>query len=95
MSQVVTPVLRELPVFSNVSAAPTLDALKPFSPLEIDTIKTEQGAKDDKSSRPRVASTARRTALGWAKRSRGKSTDRKENMAVGKENLVGSGTTVT
>jgi hypothetical protein len=92
-----TPVLRELTVLSNVPAVPTLDALKPFSPLVIDNIKTEKPKKDDKNSlniRPRVPSTTRRTALGWAKRSTGKSADQKENAAVGKE-LVGTGNTKT
>ena len=93
----VTPVLRELPVSSNVSTAPTLDALKPFSPLVImDTDKPKKLTKDDKNvdKRPRVGSTARRTAFGWSKRSTGKS-GQKENASVGKENLVGTGTTPT
>jgi hypothetical protein len=88
-------VLRELPVCSNTPAAPMLDVLKPFSPLVLDTIKTAKNDKKTSNSRPRVASTARRTALGWSKRSTGKSSDQKENVAVGKENLIGTGTTMT
>jgi serine/arginine repetitive matrix protein 2 len=88
-------VLRELPVCSNTSAAPTLDALKSFSPLVLDTVKKGKDEKKGSSNRPRVASTTRRTALGWSKRSTGKSSDQKENVAVGKENLVGTGTTMT
>jgi hypothetical protein len=89
-----TPVLRELPVVSN--AVPTLNALKPFSPLVMDAVKTEKTkTKDSLNARSRVCSTARRTSLGWSKRSNGKSADQKENVVVGKENLVGTGTTVT
>jgi len=59
-------------------------------------------AKDVKNPavvRPRVGSTARRTALGWSKRSTGKSTAQKENVTIGnkigKENFVATGTTTT
>ena len=72
--------------------------LKPFSPLVMDTTKTEKPVKDDKNPqnpRPFVGSTARRTALWWSKPGIGKSSDRKENVAVRKENLVGTGTTMT
>jgi len=88
-------VLCELPVCSNTPAAPTLDILKPFSPLVLNTINVKDAKKKSTNNRPRVASTARRTALGWSKRSTGKSSDHKENVAVGKENLVGTGTTMT
>jgi len=83
-------VLCELPVCSNTPAAPMLDVLKPFSPLVLDTIKTAKDKKKSSNNRPRVASTTRRTALGWSKHSTGKSSDQKENVAVGKENLVGT-----
>jgi serine/arginine repetitive matrix protein 2 len=90
------PVLRELPTFSNVSAVPMLDVLEPFSPLVMQSVKAEKSVKDEKKpleTRPCVGSTARRTALGWSKRSNGRSTGQKENVAVGKENLVGTSAT--
>jgi len=89
------PVLRDLPVCSNTPVVPMLDVLKPFSPLSMIDTKPMKGEKVSLNSRPRVASTTRRTALGWSKRSSGKSADQKENVAIGKENLVGSGTTMT
>ncbi|KAK0199510.1 hypothetical protein DFS33DRAFT_1388474 [Desarmillaria ectypa] len=58
-----------------MTASPTP---KPFS-LPIEELKRE-GAWGPAATRPRVGSTARRTALGWAKRSNGKTpTDLKEN----------------
>jgi serine/arginine repetitive matrix protein 2 len=81
-----TPVLQQIPVNHNIlSVAPSLEALKPFSPLSLDIEpKRENAFGLAPSARPRVASTARRTALGWSKRSTGKSsTDQKENVAQG------------
>ena len=92
-----TPVLRSLPLISNiVSAAPTLQAFKPFSPLVVDTGESKAESKVStlpSQNRPRVGSTARRTALGWSKRSGKSSTGQKENV-VGKEN-VGVGMIMT
>ncbi|KAF8872637.1 hypothetical protein BD779DRAFT_1572174 [Infundibulicybe gibba] len=80
------PVLQQVPVNSNImSAVPTLDALKPFSPLVLDVEpKRENAFGLAPAARPRVASTARRSALGWSKRSNGKSSsDQKENVSQG------------
>ncbi|RDB27260.1 hypothetical protein Hypma_004359 [Hypsizygus marmoreus] len=82
-----TPVLQQIPINHNIllSAAPSLEALKPFSPLVVDIEpKRENAFGLAPAARPRVGSTARRTALGWSKRSTGKSsTDQKENVSQG------------
>ncbi len=95
-----TPVLRSVPLSSNKpSVAPTLQAFKPFSPLVVDHGYFKAGSKHEKVStlpsriRPRVGSTARRTALGWSKRSGKSSSEQKEN-GIGKEN-VGVGMVMT
>jgi serine/arginine repetitive matrix protein 2 len=98
-----TSVLRPVNVNHNISSSPpTLDIIvKDFSPLVVNMdmgreqeLKCENGVGVATTARPRVGSTARRTALGWSKRSNGKSsTDRKEN-AVGKEN-TGHGNLMT
>jgi hypothetical protein len=78
-----TPVLQEVNINANVkSTAPSLDALKPFSPLFMDVEPKRENAYGlAPMARPRVPSNARRTALGWSKRSTGKSsTDQKENV---------------
>ncbi|KAG6865214.1 hypothetical protein C0991_004415 [Blastosporella zonata] len=83
------PVLRQVPINHNImSAAPSLEALKPFSSLVVDIEpKRENAFGLAPHARPRVASTARRTALGWSKRSTGGSsklsTDQKENVGQG------------
>ncbi|KAI8973078.1 hypothetical protein BD414DRAFT_447875 [Trametes punicea] len=81
------PVLREVPRDVNTltaSPAPALDEIKPFSPLhiELDTSKQGKGAFG-LPARPRVTSSTRRAALGWSKRSTGKSStqDCKENVS--------------
>lgn len=70
----------------NVSPLPSFGA-KPFVPF---TVKLDGPAISEKTivdppQRPRVTSGARRTALGWKKRSTGKSntSDRKENVSQG------------
>jgi len=86
-----TPALRQVPVNTNtLSVAPSIDALKPFSPLAVDIEpKRENAFGLAPNVRPRVGSTARRTALGWSKRSTGKaSTDQKENV-------IGNGSVMT
>jgi len=79
--------LQEIPFNSNVvSAAPTPKALKVSTPLVVKEIepKRENAFGLAPNARPRVGSNARRTALGWSKRSNGKSsTDRKENIGQG------------
>ena len=79
-----TPVLQPINSNKNImAAAPSLEALKPFSPLVVDIEpKQEKAFVLARDGRPRVGSNARRTALGWSKRSTGKSsTDQKENAA--------------
>ena len=86
-----TPVLQPINSNKNImAAAPSLEALKPFSPLVVDIEpKQEKAFVLARDGRPRVGSNARRTALGWSKRSTGKSsTDQMENA-------VGSGIVVT
>ena len=67
----------------NVLTAPSLEALKPIRPLVMDIEPKRENAYGlAPSARPRVASTARRTAFGWLKHStNGKlSTGQKENV---------------
>ena len=79
-----TPVLQEVKVNTNIksSTAPSLEAIKPFSPIFLDVEPKRENAYGlAPMARPRVPSNARRTALGWSKRSSGKSsTDQKENV---------------
>ncbi|OSC98903.1 hypothetical protein PYCCODRAFT_1470720 [Trametes coccinea BRFM310] len=81
------PVLREVQRDANTfmaSPAPALDEIKPFSPLHIELDTSKQGkAAFGLPSRPRVTSSTRRAALGWSKRSTGKSStqDCKENIS--------------
>ncbi|KAI0692931.1 hypothetical protein C8T65DRAFT_711302 [Cerioporus squamosus] len=64
---------------------PALSEIKPFSPfqVEIDTSKRGKNAMG-LPARPRVTSSTRRAALGWSKRSTGKSStqDCKENSVI-------------
>jgi serine/arginine repetitive matrix protein 2 len=85
------PVLQEVHINANImSTAPSLDALKPFSPLFLDVEPKRENAYGlAPMARPRVASNARRSALGWSKRSTGKSSTGQ------KENVVGQGTVMT
>ncbi|KAF5333934.1 hypothetical protein D9758_018161 [Tetrapyrgos nigripes] len=85
--------LQEITVNPNLMTAnhmPKYEANKPFATLEDDLAeqfpaKTRENAFGLASQpRPRVGSSARRTALGWAKRSTGKvSSELKENVGVG------------
>lgn len=62
------------------SPAPTLDILKPFSPLILGSGKTNSPfSAPPKDVRQRVGSAARRSALGWSKRSTKSSNGQKEN----------------
>ena len=88
-----TPVLQEVKVNTNVksSTLPSLEAIKPFSPMFLDVEPKRENAYGlAPAARPRVPSNARRTALGWSKRSTGgkSSTDQKENV-------VGQGAVMT
>lgn len=86
--------------------APSLDALKPFSPLVLD-VDTQREKVFGVSARPRVPSTTRRNALGWTKRSNGpantskssngpkSSTGPKTSTGPGKENVIGTGLAAT
>ncbi|KAH9487444.1 hypothetical protein JR316_0001520 [Psilocybe cubensis] len=92
-----TPVLQQVSLNQNrdtktakasTKNAPFLSELKPFSPLVIDDTepKRENAFGLAPNARPRVGSNARRTALGWTKRSTGtskSSTDQKENVSMG------------
>ena len=84
-------ILREVQRPVNIPDVPTpppvLGEIKPFTPfnVELDTSK----AKHNKNgmglpARPRVTSSTRRAALGWSKRSSGKSSmqDCKENVST-------------
>lgn len=65
-----------------MSPAPTLDVLKPFSPLVVEVKPKRESVFG--TARPRVGSNARRSNLGWSKRSTGKSsTEAKENVGLG------------
>jgi serine/arginine repetitive matrix protein 2 len=80
-----TPVLQEVKVNTNVksSTVPSLEAIKPFSPIFLDVEPKRENAYGlAPAARPRVPSNARRSALGWSKRSTGgkSSTDQKENV---------------
>ena len=69
-----TPVLQEVKVNTNV---------KSFSPIFLDVEPKRENAYGlAPAARPRVPSNARRTVLGWSKRSTGgkSSTDQKENV---------------
>lgn len=113
-SALTTPVLREVSINPNLAKgnAPSIDAFKPFSPLVVDGVVGDSAIKlkvngntngNNNTIRPRVGSTARRTALGWSKRSTGPavtgvkkssttmSTDHKENSIVAVGNGSGSG----
>jgi hypothetical protein len=85
-------VLQEVKLNTNIksSNAPSLEAIKPFSPIFLDVEPKRENAYGlAPLARPRVPSNARRTALGWSKRSSGKSlTDQKENV-------VGQGAVMT
>jgi len=87
------PVLQQISINHNInrmSAAPSLEALKLSSSLVAGVEpKRENAFGLAPAARPRVGSTARRTALGWTKRSTGKSsTDQKENVKVGGQGAV-------
>ena len=78
------PALKEVKVNTKVSSTvPSLEAIKPFSSIFLDVEpKRENAYSLAPTARPRVPSNARRTALGWSKRSTGgkSSTDQKENV---------------
>ncbi|CCM05311.1 uncharacterized protein FIBRA_07525 [Fibroporia radiculosa] len=98
-SATIQPVLREVSVNANtgnvLSPPPALDAIKPFTPFSVDFDASKHGKANvhlpplpplpPLPIRPRVTSSARRTALGWSKRSTGKSSssDQKENISQG------------
>jgi serine/arginine repetitive matrix protein 2 len=80
-----TPVLQEVKVNSKAksSTVPSLEAIKPFSPMFLDDEPKRENAYGlAPAARFRVPSNSRRTALGWSKCSTGgeSSTDQKENV---------------
>ncbi|KAG5650532.1 hypothetical protein H0H81_011921 [Sphagnurus paluster] len=79
-------VLQQLPVNANITiAVPASEASKSLSASCMDIEpKRENAFGLAPNARPRVPSNARRSALGWSKRSTGKtSTDLKENVGQG------------
>lgn len=64
--------------------APAIKNLNPVSPfiVEFDKCKGDKSF-NERTVRPRVASSTRRAALGWSKRNPGKSSELKENTSVG------------
>ncbi|OCH91742.1 hypothetical protein OBBRIDRAFT_833966 [Obba rivulosa] len=67
------------------SPPPALDALKPFTPFNVPKVPpSPKSAAPPLPTRPRVTSSARRTALGWTKRNPGKSKSSSHNQ---KENI--------
>ncbi|KAI0746236.1 hypothetical protein C8Q80DRAFT_1271161 [Daedaleopsis nitida] len=81
-------ILREVQRNTNVNVPtppPALGELKPFSPFNIELEASKQGKNAfGLPARPRVTSSTRRAALGWSKRSTGKSStqDCKENSVI-------------
>ena len=88
------PALKEVKVNMNVksSTGPSLEATKPFSIfLNVEPKRQNAyGLAPTAYCRPRVPSNARRTALGWSKRSTGG-----KSSTVQKENVVGQGAVKT
>lgn len=87
--------LQEKPINDNIkSPAPALHPLKPLTPFLVNFRDSSLDENDKKElssfglplppARPRVPSNARRSALGWSKRSTGKSSqENKENIGHG------------
>jgi serine/arginine repetitive matrix protein 2 len=81
--------LQPIPMNPNIedsASVPSLEALKSFSPLALNlSAEAKSLFGPSAGARPRVPSNARRSALGWSKRSTGKSktSDAKENVGVG------------
>ena len=81
-------ILREVHRNTNINMPtppPALGELKPFSPFNVELEASKQGKNAfGLPARPRVTSSTRRAALGWSKRSTGKSStqDCKENSVI-------------
>lgn len=86
--------LQPIPVNPNIensASVPSLEALKSFSPLALDLSAEAKNLFGPSAGvRPRVPSNARRSALGWSKRSSGKSktSDAKENVGLGQGTMM-------
>lgn len=79
-----SPPLKEVPVQSNIVSSPP--AALPLSTKKVfsrEMNSPEQAVTKRENARPRVASTARRTALGWSKRTAKASSELKENNSSG------------
>ena len=64
--------------------APAIKGLNPISPFVVEFEKSKGDKSfNERTIRPRVTSSTRRAALGWSKRSTGKSSELKENTSVG------------
>ncbi|CAL1710495.1 unnamed protein product [Somion occarium] len=84
-----TAPLQDVSTNVNVVSPPPVIDVKAFTPF---AVKLDEAVKPEKNNivlpvpaRPRVTSSARRTALGWSKRSSGKasSKEQKENISQG------------
>jgi serine/arginine repetitive matrix protein 2 len=77
-----TPALQQVSINPNITPASVLDGLKSGSPFipELDDSKVKTFGVPP--TRPRVPSIARRTSLGWSKRSTGKN-DKENNVSQG------------
>lgn len=64
--------------------APAIKNFNPISPFAVDFEKCKgDKSLNERTIRPRVASSTRRAALGWSKRSTGKTSELKENTSIG------------
>ena len=64
--------------------APAIKYFNPISPFAVDFEKCKGDKSfNERTVRPRVTSSTRRAALGWSKRSAGKSSELKENTSLG------------
>lgn len=81
--------LREVSLnVKNESPAPALEAIKPFTPFNVQFDKSKPDISNDSfippvPVRPRVSSSTRRTALGWKRQTGKSSAAQKENMGQG------------
>jgi hypothetical protein len=77
--------LQPKPININLDTrAPAIRNFNPISPFAVDFERCKGDKSfNERTIRPRVASSTRRAALGWSKRGAGKSFELKENTSVG------------
>lgn len=98
-----TPVLQQAPLINTnlPTAAPVLGSIKPLSPFQLKQLNVEDSNKSGPQKnihgtvRPRVGSNARRTALGWTKRSTGPKGSTEPVSVIGGKLSKGANTTST